>query len=89
MEQRWKNYPDAAQESRQLEIYKRLVEAVQAIEERLNLQKPPETKAETEQGEAKMEIELPAILEGENKTGNIEDKVKPTEPIMIPIVSLR
>lgn len=35
-----------------------------------------------------MEIGLPAILEGENKTGNIEDKVKPTEPIMIPNSSI-
>ena len=32
MEDRWRNYPDAAIESRQLELYKRLVETLQAIE---------------------------------------------------------
>ena len=32
MEDRWRNYLDAAIESRQLELYKRLVETLQAIE---------------------------------------------------------
>ena len=32
MEDRWRNYPDAAIESRQLEIYKHLIETLQAIE---------------------------------------------------------
>ena len=32
MEDRWRNYPDAAIESRQLEFYKRLIETLQAIE---------------------------------------------------------
>ena len=32
MEDRWRNYPDIAIESRQMEIYKRLVKTLQAIE---------------------------------------------------------
>ena len=34
LEERWKNYPDPAQEARQLEIFKRLTEATQALERR-------------------------------------------------------
>ena len=32
MEDRWRNYPNAALESRQLELHKRLIETLQAIE---------------------------------------------------------
>ena len=32
MEDRWRNYPDAALESRQLELHKRLIETLQTIE---------------------------------------------------------
>ena len=36
LEERWRKYPNPAVEARQLEMYQRLVEAVQALDQRMN-----------------------------------------------------
>ena len=87
MEERWKNYPDAAQESRQLEIYKKLVEAVQAIEEQQKLNQPLKTEPQKTNG-IKEDDKLSVILEEDNETGSVEGKTKDNEPIMIPNTSV-
>ena len=35
LEQRWRKYPDPEEETRQLEIYRRLIQAIQALDEKI------------------------------------------------------
>ena len=35
LEQRWRRYPDSEEEARQLEIYRRLIQAIQALDEKI------------------------------------------------------
>lgn len=47
LEQRWRRYPDLKEEARQLEIYRRLIQAIQALDE--NLAKPIEHRIRFEE----------------------------------------
>ena len=87
MEERWKNYPDPAQESRQLEIYKKLVEVAQAIEEQNKTKQLPETQTQ-KQNETTHGDKLAVIVEEEKENGYTEEKVKESEPILIPNTSV-
>lgn len=83
LEERWKNYPNASHETRQLEISKRLIEAAQAIEQQLKGNSPKETQTDNRVGKreemelsTKPEEEKVEILEEENK---IEPEMASTE----------
>ena len=87
MEERWKNYPDPAQESRQLEIYKKLVRGSSSHRGTKQNQQPSGTETQ-KQNETAHDNKLSVILEEENETGNIEEEVKKSEPVMIPNTSV-
>jgi hypothetical protein len=87
MEERWKNYPDPAQESRQLEIYKKLVEVAQVIEEQQKTNKLLETEIQ-KRNEIAHDDKLSVILEDGNETGHIGGEVEKSEPILIPNTSV-
>lgn len=64
------------------------MEVAQAIEKQQKTDSLLETKAQKENKIAEQDDKLSAILEEENKTGNIEEKVKEREPILIPNSSI-
>lgn len=68
LEERWQNYPDPAQEARQLEIFKRLTEAAQALEEQLKMNSQPTPTMPKETGESMERIITPPSLEPIDET---------------------
>ena len=63
LEQRWRRYPDPKEEARQLEIYRHLIQAIQALDEKIA--KPIEHKIRFEEPkEVRKEkiLEMPASI---------------------------
>ena len=94
LEERWKNYLDPAQEARQLEIFKRLTEATQALEEKLrsasgHALQPPTRPNETTDGMDEIPIPTSAKIPNNIKI-NQEDGLLKDDliPIFIPNSSI-
>ena len=88
MEDRWRNYPDAVIESRQLELYKCLVETLQAIEGHTKQlvgerEKPKHSETSKPQTLYKETIELESNRTEHSLRTRIQ-KEKQDEPQMIP-----
>lgn len=80
LEERWKHYPNPAQEVIQLEIFKRLTEATQALEEQLRQILEPKINPPTRPKETKGGMDETPILMGENKMEKIKSKIEDGPP---------
>ena len=85
MEERWKNFPDPALEARQLELFKRLTEATQALAKQLEQPSLQPIEKQKETNELVEGVDLQSTPMPQKEMGNNKGTTKSETPLNRPI----